>query len=62
MATTFIKALLSATGQQILRTIGLTPLNPLYIYNQQAVPTSVIDAINQNGISIQAIGENGEPT
>jgi molybdate/tungstate transport system substrate-binding protein len=62
MATTFIKALLSPMGQQILRTSGLTPLNPLYIYNQQAVPTSVIDVINQNGVSIQAIDENGVPT
>ena len=62
MAITFTKALLSPTGQQVLRTSGLTPLNPLYIYNQQAIPTSVIDAINQNGISIQAIDENGEPT
>jgi len=62
MATTFVKALLSPMGQQILRTSGLTPLNPIYIYNQQAVPTSIIDAINQNGLSMQAIDENGEPT
>jgi molybdate/tungstate transport system substrate-binding protein len=62
MAITFIKALLSPMGQQILRTSGLTPLNPLYIYNQQVAPTSVIDAINQYGISIQAVNENGEPT
>ena len=62
MAITFTKALLSPMGQQILRTSGLTPLNPVYIYNQQAVPTSIIDAINQNGISIQAIDENGAPT
>lgn len=62
MAITFLKALLSPMGQQILRTSGLTPLNPLYIYNQQAAPTSVIDAISQNGISIQTIDENGEPT
>jgi molybdate/tungstate transport system substrate-binding protein len=62
MAITFIKALLSPMGQQILRTSGLTPLNPVYIYNQQGVPTSVIDAINQNGISIQAIDVNGAPT
>ena len=62
MATTFVKALLSPMGQQILRTSGLKPLNPIYIYNQQAVPTSIIDAINQNGLSIQAIDENGEPT
>ena len=62
MAVAFIKDLLSPMGQQILRTSGLTPLNLLYIYDQQAVPTSVIDAINQNGISIQAIDENGEPT
>jgi len=62
MAITFLKALLSPMGQQILRTSGLTPLNPVYIYNQQAVPTSVIAAINQNGISIQAIDENGAPT
>jgi hypothetical protein len=62
MAIIFLKALLSPMGQQILRTSGLTPLNPVYIYNQQAVPTSVIDAINQTGISIQAIDENGAPT
>src|SRR5208282_4114809 len=62
LAITFLKALFSPMGQQILRTSGLTPLNPLYIYNQQAVPTSVIDAISQNGISIQTIDENGEPT
>jgi molybdate/tungstate transport system substrate-binding protein len=62
MAITFLKALFSPMGQQILHTSGLTPLNPLYIYNQPAVPTSVIDAINQNGLSIQAIDENGAPT
>ncbi|MGA2790237.1 MAG: extracellular solute-binding protein [Candidatus Bathyarchaeia archaeon] len=62
MSIIFIKALLSPMGQQILRTSGLTPLNPVYIYNQQAVPTSVIDVINQNGISIQAIDESGAPT
>ena len=62
MSISFIKALFSPMGQQILRTSGLTPLNPVYVYNQQTVPTSVIDAINQNGISIQAIDESGAPT
>src|SRR5208337_1311185 len=62
MAILFIKTVFGPAGQQILRASGLTPLNPVYVYNQQAVPTSVIDAINQNGISIQAIDENGAST
>lgn len=53
MAIAFIKALFSTQGQQILSASGLRPLNPVYIYNQNAVPTDIIQAITQAGIAIK---------
>jgi molybdate/tungstate transport system substrate-binding protein len=53
MAIAFIKAVFSAQGQQILSASGLRPLNPVYIYNQSAVPSDIIQAITQAGIAIK---------
>ncbi len=53
MAIAFVKALFSSQGQQILSASGLKPLNPVYIYNQSAVPTDIIQAITQAGITIK---------
>ena len=52
MGAAFIKALFSAQGQMILKSSGLTPLNPVYVYNQPNVPPDIIQAIQQAGISI----------
>jgi molybdate/tungstate transport system substrate-binding protein len=53
MGAAFIEALFSAQGQAILRSSGLEPLNPVYVYNQAAVPTDIIQAITQAGIAIE---------
>jgi molybdate/tungstate transport system substrate-binding protein len=53
MAAAFVKALFSAQGQTILRSSGLLPLNPVYVYNQPAVPADIIQAIEQAGIAIK---------
>ena len=50
----FIKALFSDEGQSILRSSGLQPLNPVYVYNQSAVPSDIIQAIEQAGIAVEA--------
>jgi molybdate/tungstate transport system substrate-binding protein len=55
MATAFIKALFSSQGQEILRVSGLRPLNPVYIYNQGAVPAEILQAITQTGIAIKEV-------
>jgi molybdate/tungstate transport system substrate-binding protein len=55
MATAFIKVLFSAQGQTILRTSGLQPLNPVYVYNQTAIPSDIIQAIEQAGIAIKTV-------
>jgi molybdate/tungstate transport system substrate-binding protein len=55
MAISFIKALFSSEGQSILRTSGLRPLNPVYVDNQSAVPTEVIQAITQSGIAVKEV-------
>jgi len=54
MGAAFIKALFSTQGQEILRSSGLQPLNPAYIYNQAAVPPDIIQAITQSGVTIAA--------
>lgn len=53
MAAAFIEALFSAQGQTILRSSGLRPLNPVYVYNQPAVPAGIIQAIEQAGITVK---------
>jgi len=53
MGEAFIKDLFSAQGQDILRSSGLQPLNPVYVYNQSAVPSDIIQAIQQSGITIE---------
>jgi molybdate/tungstate transport system substrate-binding protein len=53
MGGAFVKALFSAQGQSILSSSGLQPLNPVYIYNQSAVPADIIQAIQQAGITIE---------
>ncbi|MFI5449514.1 MAG: extracellular solute-binding protein [Candidatus Bathyarchaeia archaeon] len=62
MAIAFIKSVFSSAGQQILHTSGLTPLNPVFIYNQAAVPAPIIQAINQQGITIQQVATNSTNT
>jgi len=53
MGIAFIKALFSSQGQEILSASGLRPLNPVWVYNQSAVPPDVIQAITQAGITIK---------
>lgn len=53
VAATFVKALFSAQGQSILSTSGIQPLNPVFVYNQPAVPSDIIQAIQQAGITIK---------
>jgi len=53
MAIAFIKALFTPQGQEILSASGLRPLNPVYVYNQSAVPSDIIQAITQAGITIK---------
>jgi molybdate/tungstate transport system substrate-binding protein len=55
MGAAFIKALFSSQGQEILRSTGLQPLNPVDIYNPSAVPPDIIQAITQSGITITTI-------
>jgi len=55
MAITFVKALFSAQGQDILSASGLKPLNPVYIYQESAVPTDIIQAITQSGIAVKEV-------
>ena len=52
MGAAFIKSVFSSEGQTILSTSGLHPLNPVYVYNQSAVPSDIIQAIQQAGITI----------
>jgi len=42
MGVAFIKALFSSQGQEILNASGLRPLNPVWVYNQSAVPSDII--------------------
>jgi molybdate/tungstate transport system substrate-binding protein len=51
MAAAFVSALFSVEGQQIIKQSGFQPLNPVYIYNQSGVPTQIIQAITQAGIT-----------
>jgi molybdate/tungstate transport system substrate-binding protein len=53
MGDAFIKSLFSSEGQTILSSSGLRPLNPVYVYNQSAVPSDIIQAITQAGINIK---------
>jgi molybdate/tungstate transport system substrate-binding protein len=53
MAIAFVKALFSPQGQQVLKESGFQPLNPVYIYNQNDVPSDIIQAMTQSGISIK---------
>ena len=53
MAIAFIKGLFTPQGQEILGASGLRPLNPVYVYNQGAVPSDIIQAITQAGITIK---------
>jgi molybdate/tungstate transport system substrate-binding protein len=53
MGAAFIKALFSTEGQNSLRSSGLQPLNPVYVYNQPAVPPDIIQAIKQAGIAVK---------
>ena len=53
MGIAFIKALFSSQGQEILSASGLRPLNPVWVYNQSAVPPDIIQAITQAGIAIK---------
>jgi len=53
MGDAFIKSLFSSQGQTILSSSGLHPLNPVYVYNQSAVPSDIIQAITQAGINIK---------
>jgi molybdate/tungstate transport system substrate-binding protein len=55
VAIAFIKALFSPQGQNILRVSGLKPLNPVYIYNENAVPADVTQAITQAGITVKEV-------
>jgi len=55
MAIAFIKALFSSQGQEILSASGLRPLNPVWVYNQSAVPSDIIQAITQAGITIKDV-------
>jgi molybdate/tungstate transport system substrate-binding protein len=53
MGAAFIKALFSAQGLSILRSSGLQPLNPVFVYNQSSIPPDIIQTIQQAGISMQ---------
>jgi len=55
MGVAFIKALFSSQGQEILNESGLRPLNPVWVYNQSAVPNDIIQAITQAGIAIKEV-------
>ena len=55
MGTAFVKAIFSPEGQAILRASGLQPLNPVYVYNQTAVPADIMQAIVQSGIAIKTV-------
>jgi len=55
MGVAFIKALFSSQGQEILSSSGLRPLNPVWVYNQSAVPPDIIQAITQAGITIKEV-------
>jgi molybdate/tungstate transport system substrate-binding protein len=55
MGVAFIKALFSPQGQEILHSSGITPLNPVDIYNPSAVPPDIIQALTQSGISVTTI-------
>jgi molybdate/tungstate transport system substrate-binding protein len=55
LAIAFIKALFSPQGQITLRASGLKPLNPVFVYNQSAMPAEVIQAITQAGISVKEV-------
>ena len=55
MGVAFIKALFSPQGQKILHSSGITPLNPVDIYNPSAVPPDIIQALSQSGISVTTI-------
>ncbi|MGP8069609.1 MAG: extracellular solute-binding protein [Candidatus Bathyarchaeia archaeon] len=55
MGVAFIKALFSSQGQEILNATGIRPLNPVWIYNQSAVPSDIIQAITQAGITIKDV-------
>jgi molybdate/tungstate transport system substrate-binding protein len=55
MAIAFTKALFSPQGQQVIKESGFQPLNPLYIYNQNAMPSDITQAITQAGIAIKEI-------
>jgi molybdate/tungstate transport system substrate-binding protein len=51
----FITALFSTQGQDTLRASGLNPLNPVYVYNESAIPADVIQAITQAGITVKQV-------
>jgi molybdate/tungstate transport system substrate-binding protein len=56
MATAFTQALFSSKGQEIIKESGFQPLNPVYVYNQSAVPSGIIQTITQAGIAIKPVG------
>jgi len=55
MAIAFVKALFSPQGQQLIKESGFRPLNPVYIYNQNNVPSDIIQTMTQTGISIKEV-------
>ncbi len=55
MAIAFVEALFSSQGQEILRASGLRPLNPVYVYNQSAVPADILQAITQAGVTTKEV-------
>ena len=55
MAIDFVKALFTPQGQQIIKQSGFGLLNPVYVYNQSEVPSDIIQATTQSGITISQL-------
>ncbi len=55
MATAFVKALFTPQGQQIIEESGFGLLNPVYVYNQNEVPSDIVQAITNSGIAISQV-------
>ena len=55
MATAFVKALFTPQGQQIIKESGFGLLNPVYVYNQNEVPSDIVQAITNSGIAISQV-------
>jgi molybdate/tungstate transport system substrate-binding protein len=58
MASAFLSALFSADGIRIIKESGFQPLNPVYVYNQNQVPTQIIQTITQAGIAIKEVSKS----